>query len=239
MGLSVICFSFLACAARLLGLSRPLSAHSARPPPPTRPAVYRDLKPENVLVDALGYPRLGDFGFAKALDARRRTYTFCGTPGYVAPENVLAAGYGTPVDWWGLGVVAYVLLTGRQPFASPRTDDPMVVMRRIVDASFQVRYPAYVSPAARDLLGRLMERRPSRRLGALADGAAGVKRHAWFAGFDWGALEARRMVPPRAPRDDAARRIRELADAERRRGARAPREGAEELAEATKIFEDF
>lgn len=78
------------------------------------------------LPGAQGYVKLGDFGFAKLLEGANRTYTFCGTPGYVAPENVLAHGYNYSVDWWGLGVLMYVLLTGRQPFSSPKTDDPMV-----------------------------------------------------------------------------------------------------------------
>ena len=89
--------------------------------------VYRDLKPENVFIDHNGYTKIGDFGFAKILNDSNRTYTFCGTPGYVAPENVLAHGYNCSVDWWGLGVLMYVLLTGRQPFSTPRTEDPMEV----------------------------------------------------------------------------------------------------------------
>jgi cGMP-dependent protein kinase 2 len=89
--------------------------------------VYRDLKPENVFIDASGYIKLGDFGFAKALTDANKTFTFCGTPGYVAPENILAHGYNFSVDWWGLGVLMYVLLTGRQPFSTPKTEDPMQV----------------------------------------------------------------------------------------------------------------
>lgn len=86
---------------------------------------------------------------AQPLENGRKTYTFCGTPGYVAPENVLAQGYNFSVDWWGLGVLMYVLLTGRQPFTSPKTDDPMVVMRRIVDEKFRIAFPPYVHPVAR------------------------------------------------------------------------------------------
>jgi cGMP-dependent protein kinase 2 len=201
--------------------------------------VYRDLKPENVFIDQQGYPKLGDFGFAKVLDAGKRTYTFCGTPGYVAPENILAHGYGISVDWWGLGVVMFVLLTGRQPFTSPKNEDPMVVMRRIVDEEYAVKFPPYITPAAKDLVSRLLERKPTRRLGALAGRAGDVKRHKWFDGFDWEALSARKMVPPRQPKDDAAKRIRDLATQERKHGARAPKETPEELMEANKVFEDF
>jgi serine/threonine protein kinase len=62
---------------------------------------------------------------------------------------VLAHGYNYSVDWWGLGVLTYVLLTGRQPFSSPKTDDPMVVMRRIVDEQYVIKYPPFLSPQAK------------------------------------------------------------------------------------------
>ncbi len=117
--------------------------------------------------------KLGDFGFAKQVDLGGRTYTFCGTPGYVAPENVMGRGYNHSVDWWTLGVLMYVLLTARQPFTSPRTQDPMEVMRRIVDDRWPIKYPPYMSDEARDLISRLLERKPVRRIGMLQVGREG------------------------------------------------------------------
>ena len=74
--------------------------------------VHRDLKPENIFIDADGYIKLGDFGFAKQIGGEL-TYTFCGTPGYLAPECVLSNGYDRRVDWWSFGTLMYVIATGR------------------------------------------------------------------------------------------------------------------------------
>lgn len=200
--------------------------------------VYRDLKPENVFICSKGYIKLGDFGFAKILENGNRTYTFCGTPGYVAPENVLAHGYNFSVDWWGLGILMYVLLTGRQPFSSPKTDDPMVVMRRIVDENWVIKYPPYLSPPAKNLVSRLLERKPARRLGMLNARARDIKNHSWFDGFNWEALEARKLEPPRIPKEDSAKRLKELADNERKQ-SKQPKETPEELQECEMVFADF
>jgi len=76
--------------------------------------IYRDLKPENLMVDAHGFLKIVDFGFAKRVFGR--TYTLCGTVDYLAPETVSQQGHGFEVDLWALGVLAYEMLVGCPPF---------------------------------------------------------------------------------------------------------------------------
>ena len=78
--------------------------------------IYRDLKPENILMMNNGYIKLSDFGFLKKLDLGKRTYTFCGTPEYLAPEILKNIGHGKPVDWYTLGILIYELMVGKCPF---------------------------------------------------------------------------------------------------------------------------
>ncbi len=84
--------------------------------------VYRDLKPENLLIDTKGNLKLTDFGFAKIIE--KRTYTLCGTPEYLAPEILMQKGHSKPVDWWCLGILIYEMIVGIDPFSD---EEPMSI----------------------------------------------------------------------------------------------------------------
>lgn len=80
--------------------------------------IYRDLKPENLMMNSNGYLTLIDMGTAKRLKIERRfrTQTIIGTPHYMAPEIITGKGYSFPVDLWSLGVITYELLCSKLPF---------------------------------------------------------------------------------------------------------------------------
>lgn len=133
--------------------------------------IYRDLKPENILVDYVGHIALCDFGLCK-LDMKDedKTNTFCGTPEYLAPELLHGQGYTKAVDWWTLGVLLYEMLTGLPPFYDENVNE---MYRKILAEPLQFRDPESTPPAARDLLTKLLNRDPTRRLGT--NGASEIK----------------------------------------------------------------
>lgn len=156
--------------------------------------VYRDLKPENVLLDEDGHVRLTDFGLSKeSVQGKLLTHTFCGTPEYLAPEVIHGAGYGQAVDWWSLGTLIYEMLTGLPPFFNQNLH---VMYEKIVRA--KLTFPSYFSTNAKQILSELLDRSPKTRLGSTND-ADDIKAHTFFADIDWDKLLAKEIKPPFKP----------------------------------------
>ena len=164
-------------------------------PSPRRQVVFRDLKPENVLLDAFGHVKLCDFGFAKRC-AKDRTYTRCGTPEYVAPEMLLGQGVNFACDWWALGVLLFEFLTGTAPFTDPDGED-MKTFARILKGVYHA--PSSLSASARGLVDGLLQVKVAARLGSFKGGGDDVVGHGFFDGFDMGGLVNLTVRPPWRP----------------------------------------
>ncbi|ORX73210.1 Pkinase-domain-containing protein [Linderina pennispora] len=160
--------------------------------------VFRDAKPENCLLSNTGHLVLTDFGLSKtALGADGRTSTFCGTPSYMAPEVLDSSeSYEFSVDWWSLGILLYEMLTGAVPFKGKQ---PKQILKNI--AKMKVNYPNYLTPDAKDLLIRLLRKKPAQRLGYGSKGSEDIKKHRFFRKVDWQALEKNyhQITPPIVP----------------------------------------
>lgn len=179
------------------------------------PIVHRDVRPESVLLDRLGFVKLSSFIYVKQLDADHpHTWTLCGTPEYSAPEMLLESGHDRAVDWWAFGVTVFELLAGFPPFCA---ESPLATSAAVIAGHFTM--PRHFDPDARSLLRGLLQPAPRQRLGNLRradggavvvdnesgggggarNGAAGVLKHAWFKGVELPALLSRLTDAPLVP----------------------------------------
>ncbi|XP_019493224.1 PREDICTED: serine/threonine-protein kinase N3 isoform X2 [Hipposideros armiger] len=157
--------------------------------------IYRDLKLDNLLLDAQGFLKIADFGLCKeGIGFGDRTSTFCGTPEFLAPEVLTQEAYTRAVDWWGLGVLLYEMLVGECPFPGD-TEEEVFDCIVNVDAS----YPRFLSVQGLEILQKLLQKCPEKRLGAGEQDAEEIKTQPFFRTTDWQALLARAVQPPFAP----------------------------------------
>ncbi|KAL0606451.1 Serine/threonine-protein kinase N3 [Plecturocebus cupreus] len=157
--------------------------------------IYRDLKLDNLLLDAQGFLKIADFGLCKeGIGFGDRTSTFCGTPEFLAPEVLTQEAYTRAVDWWGLGVLLYEMLVGECPFPGDTEEE---VFDCIVNTD--APYPGFLSVQGLELIQKLLQKCPEKRLGAGEQDAEEVKVQPFFRTTNWQALLARTVQPPFVP----------------------------------------
>jgi len=181
--------------------------------------IYRDMKPENVLVSNDGYLCVIDMGFAKRVpfvdpdDGTEHdlTYTMCGTPEYMAPEFILQTGHNSAVDYWALGVLVYEMLFGVTPFL-PEDEDMGELFKNIArvrtrkpkgrarppNVAFPEGYKAQ-QPDAVGLINQLLDGDPAHRLGMMQNGTHDIRNHPFFSSMDWSAMLAKKLPAPFKP----------------------------------------
>ena len=159
-----------------------------------RHIIYRDLKPENMVVDSEGYPRLIDFGTSKFVSGR--TYTIVGTPHYMAPEIITGHGYGLAADYWTVGVMLFEFMFGYVPFGENETD-PYAIYESIQER--RLVFPKWVDNKnkVKEFINQLLAKNPAGRLGGNFDN---LKIHPWFVGLNWDKIISKELRPPYIPK---------------------------------------
>lgn len=148
--------------------------------------LYRDLKPENVLVSRDGYVKIADFGLSKEnIYGHHDAKSICGTAEYLAPEILLNKGHGKASDWWSFGGIIYEMLCGEPPFYSKNKEK---LFRNIKYSEPKLDFP-FLSENARDICAKLLDKNPETRLGSGQTDAEEIMKHPWFSCINWVSIQ--------------------------------------------------
>ncbi|KAK5858353.1 hypothetical protein PBY51_002499 [Eleginops maclovinus] len=161
--------------------------------------IYRDLKPENVLLDDAGHVRLSDLGLAVELPpGKDKTSGYAGTPGFMAPELLQKKEYDYTVDYFTLGVTLYEMIAAKGPFRvrGEKVENDEVARRILNDP---VSYPPAFSKDCKDICEGLMNKDPEKRLGFKNNDCEELKNQPFFKDINWGRLEGGMLPPPFVP----------------------------------------
>jgi len=169
--------------------------------------VYRDLKPENVLVSSNGYLKICDFGFAARLPLGAKTYTLCGTVEYLAPELLIGKGHNRGVDWWAFGVLLFEMLCCRTPFEDKARKEE-TTMRNILKQSLVFPDSRAFNESNSALITSLLQKNPLERLGSEYQDNGSIFKQPYFGSVDFNEITAQNVpapwVPPLSANTDAS-----------------------------------
>eukprot|EP00928_Gymnodinium_smaydae_P069712 TRINITY_DN5336_c0_g6_i1.p1 TRINITY_DN5336_c0_g6~~TRINITY_DN5336_c0_g6_i1.p1 ORF type:complete len:785 (+),score=123.47 TRINITY_DN5336_c0_g6_i1:60-2414(+) len=160
-----------------------------------RHVIYRDLKPENLLLDEVGRLLIADMGLAKCVIGK--TYTTCGTPEYFAPELISSKGHTTALDWWTLGILIFELMSGDPPFEG---DYPVEIYKKVQRGIDAVAFPKKCKGAVENIIRGLLRQKPEERLPVRAGGLANLQQHQWYRHFDWHSFVDGTLPAPYIPK---------------------------------------
>ncbi|ORZ13476.1 kinase-like domain-containing protein [Absidia repens] len=180
-----------------------------------RRIAHRDIKPDNILLDANGHAHLSDFNIATQFYPNKlQRFSRAGSLAYMSPEIVGKQGYTTFVDWWSLGVTMFELLFGKRPFTGKSSEQ---VTEAILNGkvTFPDNVSEVISQNCMDVLQGLLTKTPLDRYGCGPNGIDKLKNHAWFQGIDWQAMIQKTAIPPFKPNTnesnfDAVHELEEL-----------------------------